>query len=66
MPHQTGQIVYRIKNLTYNNCRVPLRLIMLLILSEMTTEFKETSQIYEKCYRHGNKILLESTKYSTK
>ena len=29
---------------------VPLRLIMLLILIELTSEFKETSQIYMKCY----------------
>ena len=45
---------------------VSLRLIMLLILTEITTKFKETSRIYMKCYRHGNKILLETTTYSTK
>ena len=28
----------------------------------MTTEYKETNQIYMKCYRHGNKTLLEATK----
>ena len=26
---------------------------------------KETSQIYMKCYGHWNKILPETTKYST-
>ena len=44
----------------------PLRLFMLLISIELTTEFKETVQIYMKSYRQGNKILPETTKYSTK
>ena len=43
---------------------VPLRLIMLIILIELTTVFKKTSQIYMKYY--GNKLLPETTNYSTK
>ena len=35
---------------------VPLKLMMLLIMVETTTESKETSQIYMKYYRHGNKV----------
>ena len=63
MLYQADQTVYRTKNLTYKNCRVHLRLIMLLILIEMTTNFIETSYIYMKCYRHENKILPEVNKY---
>ena len=31
----------------------------------MTTEFKEASQFYMKCYKNGEDILRERTKYST-
>ena len=39
---------------------------MLVFLVEITTKFEETSQIYMKYYRHGYKILPETTNYSTK
>ena len=40
---------------------VPLRQILLPIIIEMTTEFKETNQFYMKEHRHGKKILPQTT-----
>ena len=45
---------------------VPQSLVMLLILTKITAEFRETSQIYMKYYRYGNKVPPEITNYSTK
>lgn len=44
-----------------NDTRCTYRHQGVLIVIEITIELIETSQIYMKCYRHGKKILPETT-----